>query len=64
MPDLTRECRRCGASDWFPFAVAQPILALSCRGCRQIEWLGFLPEEWEEYVTPLTHPGAEAAGAD
>ena len=63
MPDLTRECRRCGADDWFPFAVAQPILAISCRACAAIDWIGFLPAEWDEYVTPLTQTGPGAADA-
>ena len=47
-------CARCQQEDWRPFALAQPILAVSCRGCGAVEWLGVLGDEWAETVTWLT----------
>jgi ribosomal protein L40E len=54
------DCRKCQRSDWRPFGLAQPILAVACRSCGAIEWIGFLPAEWAEYVTPLTETGSSA----
>ncbi len=51
---MSRECTRCHTSDWRPFALCQPILALACQQCGAVDWIGFLPEEWAEYVEPLS----------
>lgn len=47
-------CSRCQQESWMPFALAQPIFAVSCRHCGAVEWLGVTMEEWGSVTDGLS----------
>lgn len=54
LDDAAGLCRRCHQSAWAIRAAQQPILSVACGLCGQVEWVGFLPHEWAQYVLPVT----------
>ena len=46
-------CPGCGRGTMKPTRLSQPILETRCNNCGKVEWIGFLPDEWNKYIEPI-----------